>query len=559
MHRRFCFFIIPIVFAFTAQAQNLEGIGKQKPFTFHGSITDNLILVHSIGLPDQSQPFSNIISGNFNASVYGLSLPFSFTLSNKQRDYSQPFNQFGLSPSYKWITIHAGYRNVRFSNFTLSGHTFAGVGIELNPGKFRFGFVSGRFNRSTSTNQYNPTIDSLPEYKRKGTAIKLGVGSNNSYMDLVLLRIQDDTASLKSNSGDYPNRTPEQNLVTGLNTRIALSKSLTFEGEGAVSFYTSNLYAARIGSSDSSLFQKLSKLILVNQSTLWYTAVRTSLNYKRKGFTTRLEFQRIDPGYKSLGAYYFNSDIENFTLSPSFSIWKRKIQLHGSIGLQRDNLRNTKKATTVRKIGSLALSFNPSRVFGMDAFYSNFNTNQKAGRLPVTDTTKVFQANQTFSLTPRLTFMNSSRTQMILLVLNRTHLTDNNPSTQNLIENTASTVNLNYMLSLVASKISLTAGLTYLEMKNALFENKTRGITAGISRSFANETLYLNLCNSFLFSNYAQTSGKIINTSLGVNFHLKKHHQFRMNTYFTGNYYPSGSSIHSSKQIKGDVGYSFTF
>jgi hypothetical protein len=540
-------------------AQQLDNIQNEKPFSFHGSINNNLILAHSSGSTEQTQPFSYILSGNFNASIYGLSLPFSFTLSDQQRNYCQPFNQFGLSPSYKWITLHAGYRNVRFSDFTLGGHTFTGVGIELNPGKFRFGFISGRFNRSTYTNDFNPTIDSLPEYKRKGLALKLGVGGKKTFVDLIILRIQDDTASFKGDPGDFPNRTPEQNLVTGLNSKIAFSKYLTFEGEGAISIYTTNMYAAKYDSSESSLVNKFSDIILINQSTLWFTAFRTSLFYKKKDFSTKLEFRRIDPGYKSLGAYYFNSDIRNITVSPAFALWKRKMMVRGSLGLQRDNLRNTKKVTSLRTIGSLAITINPSQVFGVDAQYNNFSTNQKAGRSPVTDTSKVYQATQTLSITPRLTFIGSKQSQMIMLMLNRTRLNDNNPVTQNLTENTSTVANLNYILSLFVSRISLSAGLTYLGMKSTQFENTARGITAGVSRMFAKQTLSVNWSNSLLFTKYLDEKGKVFTTSIGMNYQLKKQHQFRLNTYFTGNYYPTGSAIKSFNQIKGDLGYVFTF
>ncbi len=558
----YCILLCFILLIFNPElsfAQQLENIKNEKPFTIHGDISNNLILSHTAGIEQRGQPFSYILSGNFNASVYGVSLPFSFTLSPKQHDYTQPFNQFGLSPSYKWITVHAGFRSVKFSDFTLSGHTFAGAGIELKPGKFRFGFVSGRFNQSTGTNDFSPTIDSVQQYKRKGMAVKLGVGTSKNFVDFVALRVQDDTSGLKGNAEIYPNRTPEQNLVTGLNTKFSISKNLTFESEGALSLYTSDMLAAKSDSSDNSFVNKFSNVIRVNQSTLWFTAFRTSLIYKNKDFSTKLEFRRIDPGYKSFGAYYFTSDIQNLTVNPSFAMWKRKMLVRGSLGLQRDNLRNTKKATSTRTIGSLAVSLNPTQVFGMDAMYSNFSTNQKAGKSPVTDTTKIYQATQTISFTPRLTFMGTQESQMILLMLNRTNLNDNNPVTQSLTENTATTVNLNYMMSLFESKMSFTGGLTYLGMKNSQFENKAKGVTAGISKMLAEDALSVSWSNSLLFTEYLQNKGKVFTSSVATSYSIKDHHQFRFNLYYTGNFYPAGSAIKSFNEIKGDIAYVFTF
>jgi hypothetical protein len=155
--------------------------------------------------------------------------------------------------------------------------------------------------------------------------------------------------------------------------------------------------------------------------------------------------------------------------------------------------------------------------------------------------------------------MNSTRSQMIMLMLNRNHLNDNNPVTQNLTENTATIANLNYILSIIESKLSMNAGLTYLTMKNVLSENKSQGFTVGVSKMMAKETLSLNWSNSLMFTNYMQNTGKVFTSSIGLNYRLKKHHQFHFNIFFTGNYYPQASTVQSFNEIKGDMSYVFTF
>ena len=157
-------------------AQNLESIGTEKPFTIHGSTSLNLIGYGVSGIPARADPFAFVLTANATVSVYGIAFPFSISLSNRQQSYSQPFNQFGMSPYWKWITVHAGYRNITFSNFTLAGHTFLGAGIELTPSIFRFGFVYGRFDRKTTENPMTAT-DSLPNYRSTGFAVKVGVGT----------------------------------------------------------------------------------------------------------------------------------------------------------------------------------------------------------------------------------------------------------------------------------------------------------------------------------------------------------------------------------------------
>ena len=76
----------------------------------------------------------------FVPSIYGLSLPFSFNVSQYSESYEDPFTQFGISPSYKWAKLHLGYRSIQFSPFVFDGQNFLGAGVELNPGSILLSF-----------------------------------------------------------------------------------------------------------------------------------------------------------------------------------------------------------------------------------------------------------------------------------------------------------------------------------------------------------------------------------------------------------------------------------
>ena len=47
-----------------------------------------------------------------------------------------------------------------------------------------------------------------------------------------------------------------------------------------------------------------------NQTTIASGAYNGSINYKRKTFGVGLKYERIDPEYSTLGAVYFNNDLE---------------------------------------------------------------------------------------------------------------------------------------------------------------------------------------------------------------------------------------------------------
>jgi hypothetical protein len=540
------------------RAQQLDNIKNEKPVAITGSIAANFITYNASGIDQRMDPFSMVLSGNAIISVYGLDMPFTFRYGNHKADYTQPFNQFGLSPSYKWVTLHAGYRNIRFSDFTLAGHTFLGGGIELNPGIFRFGAIYGRFKKSTSL--FMNEVDSSRTFDRKGYAIKLGVGSKTNYVDLIFLKIADDSLSMTSMEEINPTK-PEQNVVAGVNSMFTLTKHLTLDAEFSASLFTTDASIPSFVSNldEKSPLQKADRLIVINESSEISTAARTSLNYKSKKFGLRAEYRRIGPKYKSMGTYYFNDDVESFTIAPSIPLFKRKLYIRGSLGLQHDNLKNSKVATTKRMISSANISYNPAQIFGVDLNYSNYSNNQKAGRVALIDSLKLYQTTSNLSLTPRLMIARTRLTHMIVLMINRSGLHDKNARTAEYSESVATIANLNYSINFNKSLLALVFGYNYTKLENFSGENKISGGTLGINKTCLKGALTAGLNNSIMRSDYMNEKGWIVTTSLNGNYQISKHHNFRTSLFLTNQKYPIGSLNKSFNEFKGDISYAYTF
>jgi len=547
-----------LLITFPAFTQDLETIAKQKPFEIHGNTSLNMIGYTVSGIEPRRQPFSWVLSANITASVYGIQLPFSFTISDQQKSYAQPFNQFGLSPRWKWITVHLGYRNVTFSNFTLAGRTFLGAGVELNPSIFRFGFIYGRFDRKTSDNP-DMVTDSLPNFKSTGFAVRLGVGTDKNFFDLIMLRIRDDSTSVVQ-SDTSAIRTPEQNVVAGFNSHFTLFKRLTLELEGALSVYTTNTGATPFDEvQNNSLLKSINRFLVVNQSTEYYYAARAALQYQDKNIKVKMEYRRVEPKYRSMGAYFFNNDLENLTISPTFGLWKRRIILGGSLGLQRDNLRESKKATSLRTIGSALMSFNPSSTFGLDLSYSNYGMSQRSGRLPLVDSTKVRQITNNLSVMPRLFFSNARLSHMVMLTYLWMNLNDRNPSTSDYTKMVTHTAQLTYNVSWLESRWSLITGINYVRVINFAGISSNYGITVGGSKILLKDRLNIGLNNSLMRSDYAGEQGWVANVNLNATYQITAHHNVRLNGYYTGNFFPGSSTVPSFNEFKGDLMYVYTF
>jgi len=62
-------------------------------------------IIIRVGKEAYRKPFTWMLTGSPTLSVYGITLPFSFTISEQQRNFRQPFNKFGVSPYYKWAKL----------------------------------------------------------------------------------------------------------------------------------------------------------------------------------------------------------------------------------------------------------------------------------------------------------------------------------------------------------------------------------------------------------------------------------------------------------------------
>src|SRR5687767_7414087 len=119
-------------------AQDLDAIGSDEPLHFSGGLSLNQIGYTVSGIKARRDPYNYFLSGSLVTEVYGMSIPLSFMLSNQNNSFQQPFNQFGLTPTYKAFTGHLGYASMTFSPYTLNGHIFMGVGMDYKPTTSKF-------------------------------------------------------------------------------------------------------------------------------------------------------------------------------------------------------------------------------------------------------------------------------------------------------------------------------------------------------------------------------------------------------------------------------------
>jgi hypothetical protein len=352
-----------------ASAQQLDRIGKKDGVKLTGGLGATASAFATDAPVSYTQPYSYVLSGNLNLDLYGFSIPLFFSYSNAQFSHSgQPLNIIGLSPSYKNLVMHLGYRSMTFSQLTLAGHMFLGAGAEFCHKGFEVAAMGGRLLKAVEADSTKPYM--LPSYERWGYGALLGYGANGNSIKAILFYASDKLGSV-TETGSF-SLYPEENLVYSLAGQKNINDLVTIKAEAAMSAWTPDRRdVSEPAGSDfrKNIFYTDNKL-----STRYYQAYSAGADYKIGRSTIGAAYQMVGTGYRTLGAYAVANDFQNITLNGSTNFFDAKLSLSGSIGRQQDDLEKKKDSYMNRTVGSLSANWQLTERLGLNAAYSAFNS-----------------------------------------------------------------------------------------------------------------------------------------------------------------------------------------
>lgn len=550
-----------VTFCHTLQAQDIATIKQQEAFKINGSLTAMLQYYGSDKTNPSHSPFMWYLQGSPVVTLYGIVLPFNFRLSEQQRDFRQPFNQFGVSPYYKWARLHLGYRSHSWSTYALAGHSISGAGLELSPCKFQFGVASGRLLKPVKyIDDPNYIPMQTPAFKRMGTAIKFGYGTDQNNISIIILKARDDSASLPGIPADYK-LTPDENMVISLVSKQTLAKNFIFAFEIAQSLYTKDVRSDISDPGDNLMAKTFSFLIKNHESTRSNMAVQGSLGYQSDPFNLMLKYQRVEPDFRSMGAYYFATDLSDITIEPTIKLWQNKLTLGGSVGTQVDNLNKDKNLRTRRTISSARINFIPVQFYNLNAFYSNYGLAQESGLMSI-DTlrqSEVAQATSQLGITQSVNFMSENFGHNIMLNYNYQKLNDKNENTAQYSEFSTNIITASYFLNIIPLDANASLSYLYTGFKQDTTHTVFSGPSISLGKSLFKNTFSTALSYTLMMNRFQEKDAGNLNTiSFQVDYRPAKNHRFGLRLYYNKNNTESSfSNPYYENKLNFDYTYTF--
>jgi hypothetical protein len=572
------FILVVISYALNVQAQDIdmENIGdqmqqtlKKNPIKVSGGLSASSLFYNS-NVNDSRDNFNYFLNGNLNIGIYNWSLPISYSLTNQGSNlgYDVPFkfNRLSVSPKYKWMQAHIGDVGMTFSPYTLNGLLITGGGLELTPDvPFKIALVAGRLNKAIEDNNDPRTI---PAYRRMGYGTQMKWEKEGYKVWVIGFYAKDAVNSLDA-SPDIKGILPQENLVLSVNASVKVYKNIEVYGEYANSLLTNDLRAN----------EKISKgglagtFLKGNTSTETFDALNGGINLNLKNMMIGIRYEKIDPDYRTLGAYYFTNDLENITLNTTFNLLQGKLTFAGNIGRQRDNLDDTKLKETSRWVGSANINVKISEKLMLVTSYSNFtmftnrqlnqftniNDNPLLVQQPL-DSIDYKQISQNVNMNLNYTISNSKE---LTQNLNMNYSLNDMVNKENGITRKGNisrfhNANVNYAIGFPNQKFSIAASVNYTNSYAGSLTTDIWGPALTLNKAFFKDKLTTTLGASY---NCATGIAQIDVTSLrlGANYTPWNKHNF--NASIIQMFRKTNQNIPNPNvdELTASIGYSYSF
>lgn len=506
------------------------GFTEGDPFGVSGSFGLNLRSYTASGIENRQAPFIWFLSAQVNVKIYKLNIPFSALATAQSLTYSHPFhkdafkNRFtriGASPYYKWVKLHFGHRSMNFSPLTVANHMFLGAGVELTPGLYRFAAFYGSMAR-TEPQDLSLLQPNTVVFNRTGWGAKVGYGNSENFLDLIVFKAKDAPGNTVPTSLDSARVFRNENMVTGLNGQVTLLKKIRLSMELSSSAFTKNAEDPKLSGSP---IVHPEFIIKKRTSTSYRYALNSNIQYQLDALTLGLTYRRIEPDYRSLGAYFFNDDLENLTANAGFGLFKNKVHVSGSAGIQRNNLRGTKATRFSRTIGSLDINYSLQK-FNIGFNYSNYTSNIDYVLNLDQDSLNAVVVTQQAALNGSYTTVTPDKNRHTFAAsVSMEEVTDN---VQNVDISAASKMlngALNYVFSTDGDVWKISARLNYNQNELSQILVNRYGLGAGLEREIISKVWSLGLDANYFNTEGKSISNQTINLRVNSLFKIGKHHR----------------------------------
>ena len=284
---------------------------------------------------------------------------------------TNPINNIGIRPSYKWAELQLGTQYLRYSPLSTGDLGVFGAGVNLQPGNFRFKFFHG-ISQQKQDPIFSPSPGVLGIYRRNQTMAQIGFEKKDSYFagfNIVRSKDIEDSILPIPATNKPPHPDPQEGVVVTFMLNVKNKEGWYFNTELGNSYHSRDINDTSAPYVTNGTFKGLVGLLKPRISTAQGFATQTSVGKKSKNFDLGLNGRFFSKGYYTAGYPFLQNDRLDFTVNTRIASTDRKYIFNGDIGQRFTNWSGTRNKQLIANANMFA-QFTDQ--FSVNATYNNF-------------------------------------------------------------------------------------------------------------------------------------------------------------------------------------------
>ncbi len=505
-------------------APDIAHAQQSGPLDYSGSVGFTVRGYGVNGIPARQETLSAQAFANASFNLLGLRSGINLTYTTQQSRINQNINRLSFNTSWSWGAFSAGDVNPGYSRYGLRGINVRGGELTLNQGDFSFSLAGGQNRRAVEFDPDHAFSD--PAFRRRVYAAKLGYGRETaSFIRFSGAYIRDQQTSI----GESDQVSPAENIhLTTEGGLELLNGRLHLQGQITASALSPDMRNPVITDGGRTLFPSF--LMSEREGSFVDYAGEVQMRLNIEGFRLQAGYERIQPGYESLGLSRILNDVESFRLQPTFILMNNRLRVNIQSGLTRNNLLGQLFSTYYRyQLGS-NLQYTVSDRLTLSGGYTYMgNENRPSGEVEDPVRLEQKQISQMIMFSPTFSFESGEQSHMLSYSGNLQFMSDQSRAVREGIrpdrDQTVSTNTLSYRVQF-PSGFSLNSSGNFLISEGAGTSIRSAGANLGTGFRFFDDRLNTNITAGWSQNRLQINSGQTVpdritdqlNTTLSANY-----------------------------------------
>lgn len=488
------FLYVVMVFVLNAQPTSPIAGTDIRPVALSGSIgflTEGYTIS---GIDARRPPGMGQINAATSFSIFGFRSGINLLYSTDDNQFRQSMNRFNFQGSWRWLTVSAGTVSPRFSKYSLGGVTVTGGLIEISPPGFSLSVTAGRTKRSVEFTEQPGFRE--PAYEQWLYAARLGFGRRGrNEFALTGVYAFDRIGSITEPGSVLP----AENLnITPQFTVFLFKGNVVVESNLTVSAFTRDRQSDELDMDDVSVPSFLTNIFTPRSSTRVDFAGEVSGRIAFGPLRLDGGYERVQPGFQSLGLGQVRSDQESYRFRPQVRLLNGRANISGTFSQGRNNLLDTRISTMRRQQLGSNITMRLTQTTNLTLSYMRMTNVNK----PVDETAPTAaelhqkQISQNFMLTPSFVFRSGMTSHSVSVTGSYQMLDDKSEmvvtGVRPAIDFTNLSTGLSYGISL-PDGLSFNVSGNYLRNESDVTTATGHSFNAGSGYAFFDRLLTVNL------------------------------------------------------------------